>query len=377
MDWQFPLFKIYWDKEDTAAVEKAISQGMSWAIGPEIIRFEEKLAEYLGVKYCLVFNSGTSALHAVLQAYGIGSGDEVIVPSFTFIATANAPLFVRAKPVFADIEDKTNGLDPVDVARKITPKTKAIIPVHYAGCPCLIGELKGIARRHNLLLIEDAAEVLGASINGKKAGTIGDTAILSFCQNKIITTGEGGAAVTNSRDIYEKMKLVRSHGRLETSDYFTCAENLDYVSLGYNFRMSNLTAALGLAQLNKVSSIVRMRRKNAQLMTQRLSETPAIITPHPPRGYHHVYQMYSIRVPQDLRDGLIDHLSKQGIMSKVFFYPVHLTSFYSKELKYKDSLPVTEEISRQILSLPFYPSLTQNEIDFITDQVIRFISESL
>ena len=373
MDWQIPLFKIYWDKEDTEAVSKAISRGMNWATGPEVLQFEEKLSEYLGVKYCLVCNSGTSALHALLQAHGIGSGDEVIIPSFTFIATANAPLFVGAKPVFADIEDKTYGLDPEDVERKITSKTKAIIPVHYAGCPCLIEELKEIARRYNLILIEDAAEALGASVNGRELGTIGDSAILSFCQNKIITTGEGGAAVTNSRDIYEKTKLIRSHGRLETADYFSSSENLDYIRLGYNFRMSNLTAALGLAQLSKVEKIIQMRQKNARLMSARLAATPAVITPNPPDGYHHVYQMYSIRVPEQLRNGLIDHLGKQGIMSKVFFYPVHLTSFYLNELKYESQLSVTEEVSRQILSLPFYPSLTEKEIDRITGQVSGFI----
>ena len=164
MAWKIPLFKIYWDEDDIASVNKALRRGMEWAIGPEIEQFEKGLAEYLGVKYCLTFNSGTSALHAVLMAYGIGPGDEVIVPSFTFIATANAPLFVGARPVFADIEAKTCGLNPEDVERKITPKTKAIIPVHVAGSPCLIKELKEVAQRHNIPLIEDAAEALGASV---------------------------------------------------------------------------------------------------------------------------------------------------------------------------------------------------------------------
>src|SRR3989304_7691847 len=141
MDWRVPLFKIYWDKEDIDGVTEAIRRGMSWAIGPEVAQFEKELSEYLKVNYCLVFNSGTSALHAVLLAYGVGPGDEVIVPSFTFISTANAPLFVGAKPVFADIEEMTYGLDPTDVERKITPRTKAILPIHYAGCPCLIHDL--------------------------------------------------------------------------------------------------------------------------------------------------------------------------------------------------------------------------------------------
>ena len=169
----------------------------------------------------LTFNSGTSALHALLLSYGIGPGDEVIVPSFTFIATANAPKFVGAKPVFADIEDITFGLDPRAVEAKITPKTKAIIPVHYGGFPCKIRELKKIADDHGIMLIEDAAEAFGASVKGKMVGTFGDSAIMSFCQNKIITTGEGGAVVTDNKELYERMKLIRSHGRPDTVDYFS------------------------------------------------------------------------------------------------------------------------------------------------------------
>ncbi|MFC1953263.1 DegT/DnrJ/EryC1/StrS family aminotransferase, partial [Chloroflexota bacterium] len=199
MNWRIPLFKIYWDKEDTNTVNVAITRGMGWAVGPEVTEFEEKLSQYLDIKYCLTFNSGTSALHAILLAYGIGPGDEIIVPSFTFIATANVALFVGAKPVFADIEEVTLGLDVEDVERKITSKTKAILPIHFAGCPCQIDGLKRVAKKNNLLLIEDAAEALGADINGTKVGSIGDSAILSFCQNKLISTGEGGAVVTNSR----------------------------------------------------------------------------------------------------------------------------------------------------------------------------------
>ncbi len=213
MTWNIPLFKMYWDQDDIDAVDRAIRSGMNWAVGSNVTQFENELADYIGTKYCLTFNSGTSALHAGLIAHGICSGDEVIVPSFTFIATANAPKFVGAKPVFADIEESTLGLSPESVIENITPKTKAIIPIHYGGCPCRIRELREIADDHNLVLIEDAAEAFGASIEGKRVGSYGDSAMLSFCQNKVITTGEGGALVTNSRDLYEKVKLVRSHGR--------------------------------------------------------------------------------------------------------------------------------------------------------------------
>jgi len=376
MDWKIPLFKIYWDQEDIEAVNGAIRRGMSWAIGPNIEKFEELLSRYVAAKHALVFNSGTSALHAVLLAFGIGPGHEVIVPSFTFIATANAPLFVGARPVFADIEAKTEGLDPEDVERKITRKTKAIMPVHYGGAPCLITELKAIAERHNLLLIEDAAESLGATVNGKKVGSFGDAAILSFCSNKVITTGEGGAVVTDSTDIYEKLKLIRSHGRAETANYFSSTEYMDYVTLGYNFRMSDITAALGIAQLKKVDTLADMRRRNAEMLSARLSRVAEIEVPRPPDDLFHVYQMYTIRVNggKERRDALSAYLAGQGIMTKVYFHPVHQSHFYRNKLGYKCDLPVTENLSRQVLTLPMYPALAEDEIDFIADQVATFFS---
>ena len=371
MTWKIPLFKIYWDKEDIKAVTEAIKGGMNWAVGSNVEKFEKMIAEYIGAKYCVVFNSGTSALHATLLAYGIKEDDEVIVPSFTFIATANAPLFVGAKPVFADIEEETYGLDSEDVKEKITEKTKAIIPIHYGGCPCKITELREIADDHNLILIEDAAESLGARIGDKKVGTFGDSTMLSFCQNKIITTGDGGAIITDSREIYEKLKLIRSHGRLETSDYFSSTEYMDYITLGYNFRMSNIIAALGIAQLKKVDKIIEMRRENAEYLTARLKrEVKEILIHNPPKDYYHVYQMYTIRV--DNRDELMKYLADKGIMTKVYFSPVHLTHFYKNELEYACELPVTEEISSQVLTLPMYPALTREEIDYIVEEMKRF-----
>ncbi len=376
MEWKIPLFKIYWDEEDIAAVNKAIRRGMSWTIGPEIEEFEAELSKYLKIKYCLTFSSGTSALHAVLLACGIGPGDEVIVPSFTFIATANAALFVGAKPVFADIEEKTYSLDPKDVERKITARTKAIIPIHFGGCPCLLNELKDTAHRHNVLLIEDAAEALGASINGVKVGSIGDASILSFCQNKTITTGEGGAVVTNSRDVYEKLKLIRSHGRAESADYFSSTEIMDYITLGYNFRMPTMVAALGLAQLNKLDKLVEIRRRNSERMSDKLSGSNVKIIPTPQEGYHHVYQMYTICVPDGKRDGLMKHLASHGIMSKVFFSPVHKTHFYKNELHYDCALPVTEKASRQALTLPMYATLSEGEIDTVASHVTEYLTKA-
>ena len=370
MTWNIPLFKMYWDQDDIDTVNTALRSGMNWAVGANVAQFENELAKYIGTKYCLVFNSGTSALHAGLIAYGIGSGDEVIVPSFTFIATANTPKFVGAKPVFADIEESTLGLNPESVIENITPKTKAIIPVHYGGCPCQIRKLREIADDHNILLIEDAAEAFGASVEGKNVGSYGDSSMLSFCQNKVITTGEGGALITDSRDLYEKLKLVRSHGRLETADYFSSSECMDYITLGYNFRLSNISASLGLAQLRKVEAIIDMRTCIAEWYTSLLRKDVPVVSPvSAPNGYKHVHQLYSVRVPD--RDGLMQFLTEHGIMTKIYFPPVHLTHYYNHELGYHVSLPVTESVAKDIVSLPIYPGMPVDDVE----KVVQVISE--
>lgn len=373
MSWKIPLFKIYYDDEDIESVINVVKRGYSWANGREIREFEEEIASYIGVKYCTATSSGTSALQAVLLAHNIGPGDEVIVPSFTFVATVNSPLFVGARPVFADIEDKTFGLSPEDVEKKITSRTKAILCVHYGGCPCLVKELKEIAERYNLLLIEDAAETLGAKIGSEYVGTFGDSAVLSFCQNKIITTGEGGAVITDSKEVYEQVKLIRSHGRVETEDYFASGEHPNYVSLGYNFRMSTITAALGLSQIKKIDEIIKMRREKAVYLTENLSTIKGVTVITPPPDYFHVYQMYTVMINSGVRDRFMQHLMSKGIMTKVYFDPVHLTPFYRDTLQYREDLPVTERVSRQVVSLPIYPALQENDIAYMMDEIKDFM----
>ena len=372
-----PLFKIFWDEEDIKKVVSVIKKGAYWAAGPEIREFENKIEEYLGVKYAVAANSGTSALHVILAAHGIGEGDEVIVPSFTFIATANAPLFVGAKPVFAEIEEETYGLCPADVESRITPRTKAIMPIHYGGSPCHIEELKQIAQKHKLILIEDAAESLGAKVNGKKVGSFGNSAILSFCAPKVVTMGEGGMILTDSRDVYEKARLIYNHGRVETADYFSSAEQMEYVTLGYNFRMSTMTAALGIAQIEKITKVISMRRENANYLTKGLSEIEEIETPKEPAGYFHVYQMYTVRVKgkEGIRDDLKEYLARHSITSRIYFEPVHLSLFYRRKFDYQDGeLPLTERISREVLTLPMYPGLTRSEMDYMLEKVKGFFS---
>jgi len=372
VNWDIPLFKIYWDKEDIEAVSGVIRKGMMWTAGPAVKKFEAMIADYVGTKYCVCFNSGTSALHAVLLAYNIGRGDEVIVPSFTFVSTCNAPLFVGAKPVFADIEEDTLGLDPEDVERNISKRTKAIIAVHYGGIPCKMEELREIAEKYGLLMIEDAAEAFGAEIRGRKVGTFGDAGVFSFCQNKIITTGEGGCAVTNSREIYNKFLLLRSHGRCEDGNYFSSNKSPEYIDLGYNFRMSEIVASLGISQIKKVGDIINKRRKMADFFLKKLKEVDRVETILPPEDYFCVYQLFSVRVKEGKRDKLMEYLSKEKIMTKIYFKPVHLTYFYREKLGYRCSLPVTETVSNEILTLPFYPQIARKEVIRIVEGIKRF-----
>ena len=375
MDWKIPLFKMAWDETDIAAVNSVIRSGMNWAAGTVIAEFEKKIAAYVGTKYAVTLNSGTSALHAVLAAYGVGPGDEVIVPSFTFIATANAPLFLGAKPVFADIEEESFGLDARDVERKITDRTRVILPIHYGGLPCRMDGLMRVARKHGLPLIDDAAEAMGAAINNQKVGSIGEAAILSFCQNKVITTGEGGAVVTNLPDVCQRLELLRSHGRSEASAYFTSTGPADYITLGYNFRMSSITAALGLSQLNRIDKIIALRREKAGYLTAKLKGIPGLTVPSTPADSFNVYQMFPVRISSgpSRRDMLKNFLAEKGIMSRVYFEPVHLTQFYRRRFGYQGGeLPVTEKIASEILNLPIYPDITLDDMDYIAAAIAAF-----
>ena len=375
--WKIQLYKVYSDDEDINLITKIIRRGSSWALGPEIEEFENAIKNYVGIDYCAVLNSGTSSLHATLLAFGLGAGDDILVPSFSFVSTANSVLFTNATPSFVDIEETTFGLNPKLISEKISASTKAIIPMDYGGQSCKIDEINEVARDEKLLLIEDAAESLGASINNNKAGSFGDAAIFSFCGNKVLTTGEGGAVVTNSKETIEKIKLIRSHGRIDKINYFENTENSRYQDLGYNWRMSSITAALGISQLNKLDKIIKMRQKNAAFISSRLEKFPQIITPISPDGYEHIYQMYTIRLATNkMRDDLKNHLLAKRIFSKVYFEPIHLTPFYRKKFNFKEGdLPVTEQISQQILTIPLFPNMTMEEKNYLVDSISEFFDD--
>lgn len=365
-----PLFEIDWDESDIDAVSESIKRGGYWAKGPYVDEFESKLEQYLGVEHALVVNSGTTALVAALQGLGIGEGDEVIVPSFTFIATANAVRLVGAEPVFADIETQTYGLSPSDVESKITESTVGILPVHCYGTSCRIKELSDIANKHNIRLIEDAAEVLGAEYNGQKLGTFGDASALSFCQNKITPTGEGGAVVTNDNDVAKEIKLYRSHGRA-TNDYFDSTDSGHYVSLGTNIRMSDLTAALGCSQLDRVTILIESRQQVAQQYNEHLKGIDGVHPHESLPSANHVYQLYTIELAEWVnRQKVIEALRRSNISSKVYWDPpVHQTEYYTKTTDQIPTLPNTEKVASRVLSLPMYPGLSSKEIERVASSI--------
>jgi len=372
----YPLFDIYWDDEDIKSVTRVIERGSYWATGPEIKKFEENLKKFFKVNHVVTFNSGTSALHAVLLAYGLTSG-EIIIPSMSFISTANCVILAGSKPIFAEIEEETLGLDPDDVNERITADTKAIIPMHYGGKVCKnIHALKEIAEDNDLILIEDNAESFGAKYNNDLAGTIGDSGMLSFCQNKIITTGEGGAICTNNNDIKEKLLLIRSHGRVEQTgiDYFSNINEMEYIQIGYNYRMPTICGALGVSQLQKINEIIELRRKLGKFYDNSLKSLSAIQIFPEINGLYQVYQLYSVflKIPEK-REELQQFLLENGIYTKVYFYPIHLKTFYRKQFGYKEgSLPKTENISKKILTLPFSFQFTDETQSYIVNKIKEF-----
>jgi len=376
-EWKIPLYKIYTDDEDLNLITKIIKRGNKWAIGPEVEQFEDAIKNYVGCDYCLTLNSGTSALHASFLAYELGKGDEIVVPSFTFISTVNSVLFVDAKPTFAEIEEANLGLDPELIQKKISGNTKAIIPMDCGGLPCKIFEIKEQIEDTELILIEDAAEALGSSVKGTKVGSNADLSIFSFCGNKVLTTGEGGAITTNSKEIYERIKLIRSHGRIDKINYFNNPHESSFQGVGYNWRLSTITACLGITQLEKLDKIVKMRQEHANFLSERLSKHPQIQVPKASAEYTHIYQMYTIRLPNKIiRDKLHSHLLADSIFSKVYFYPIHLTDFYKNKFGTKSGmLPVTEKIADQVLTLPIYPNMTAEEKNLLIGSIDMFFEK--
>jgi len=364
--YKIPVAEPFLGEEELRNVIKAVKSGWISSKGEFIEKFEKSFAEYCGAKYGVATSNGTVALHLALAALGIGKGDEVIVPTLTFIATANVVKYCNARPVFVDSHPEYWCLDPESLEEKITPRTKAIIPVHLYGHPCDMDPILDIARDQGLYIIEDAAEAHGAIYKGRRVGSFGDVSCFSFYGNKIITTGEGGMCLTNNEELMRKMRLLRDHGMNPERKYW-------HDVIGFNYRMTNIQAAIGLAQLKKLPRFLSQKRQIAMWYKEELRELieNGKIVPHPEmRWAKCVYWMYSILIIDSKinRSELIRNLETNGIETRPFFYPVHEMPPYCGEAV---QLKVAERLSRRGLNLPTSVKLGKEEIFYVSKKLME------
>jgi perosamine synthetase len=351
-------------EEERQAVLAVLDSGQL-AQGPVVEDFELSFARWCGVGNAVAVTNGTSALHLLLLAHGVKEGDEVITTAFTFVASANVALYVGARPVFVDIEPQTFNLDPDLVEAAITPRTRAIMPVDLYGHPAAIGELREIADRHNLILIEDACQAHGATIDGVKTGALGVSAAFSFYPTKNMTTAEGGMVTSDDDELATRVRMLRQHGG---------TKRYHHDILGYNFRMTEIAAAIGREQLRKLDRFNQARRRNAEILDRGLAGIAGLETPIQRQGYGHVYHQYTVRIDRD-RDRMQQRLHDVGIGTSIHYpLPVHRQPLYL-DLGYgSTSLPVTERVAGQVLSLPVHPGLNDADLDRIVDSVRTAVS---
>jgi perosamine synthetase len=336
--------------------------------GPMVTKFEKNFAEFAGVKHAVAVNTGTAALHSAIVAAGVKQGDEVILPSFTFVATAEAVVMAGGKPVFTDIDPETYHLSPDEIEKNVTKNTKAIVPVDLYGLPVDIKPIRKIAAEHDLAVVEDAAQAHGATYTGKPAGVFADAACWSLYASKNMTTGEGGVVTTDSDAMAEILRLIRTHG-----------EKAKYASLmlGYNYRMSEIQAAIGVVQLEKLSSFVAKRRANAQRLTELLAKTGRLQLPKETKGRQHSWYLYTVRLKdgkESERDKILEELKKKGIGAEAYYvHPVHTMPYY-RETFGERKLPETEKAAQQVFSLPVHPGVTEEQVDYIGRALLDLVA---
>jgi perosamine synthetase len=351
----------------------AVLRTNTLSLGPKLEEFEAALAAYHTMPHAIAVSSGTAALHLAIRALNIGEGDEVILPSFTFIAVVNAVVFERATPIFADIDPVTLNLDPKCVEAAITSRTKAIVVVHTFGVPAEMDALMQLARRYNLAVIEDACEAIGATYNGQRVGTFGDVSVFAFYPNKQITTGEGGAILTRDPKLASRMRAMRNQGRYPSSDW------LQHSELGYNYRLSEMACALGIVQLRRLPEILRQRAQAAQNYDALLSSVGSIDRPSLTIASSTIsWFVYVVRIaahlPINTRDTLLRTLQQQGIGCARYFAPIHLQPAYADTPSARKAiLPVTESIAQRTLALPFFNRLFIQQ----TEEVAKALSSAL
>jgi len=366
---RIPLAKPDIDPTDVEAVLE-VMRTSQLALGPKLTAFELAMANYVGVDHGVAVNSGTSALHLILEGLGIGEGDEVITTPFSFIASSNCILFVRAEPIFVDIDPVTLCIDPERIEDAITPRTKAILAVDVFGQPADWPALERIADRHGLLLIEDSAEALGSRLGGRACGSFGRAGIFGFYPNKQITTGEGGMVVTDDPNLAARCRSMADQGRGDGDDW------LKHVRLGYNYRMDELSAALGLAQLARIDEIVAARARVAGLYGDAFREVDAVVPPAAVGNVAVSWFVYVVRLDESFsqanRDTVIRGLTERGVGCRNYFAPIHLQPFYRNELGTKEGdFPVTEDVGSRTIALPFHDRLREDEIAFVVEALKR------
>lgn len=358
---RIPIARPELGEEELKNIYDVFSSGWISSKGPFIEKFEKKFSCYVGTNYGVSTSNGTTALHLALVALGIGKGDKVLVPSLSFIAVANAVTYTGAIPVFIDSNPQYWCIDPLKIEAMIDKKTKAIIPVHLYGHPCEIEEIKSIANRHNLFVIEDCAEAHGAEYKNKRVGSFGDISCFSFYGNKIITTGEGGICLTNNEEIAIKMRILRDHGMNPEKKYW-------HDVIGFNYRMTNLQAAIGVAQLGKIESILNKKRAIAKKYSSLMGNLSSVVTPPEMPWARNVYWLYSILVEKKRREKIINYLYKKGIETRPFFYPIQMLPPYKSE---SQSNPVAKDLSQSGINLPSSSNLTDIQINEICDLLAK------
>jgi dTDP-4-amino-4,6-dideoxygalactose transaminase len=365
-----PINRPQIGEEEVEAVVKVLRSGFltqGLGAGPMVTQFEKNFAKFASAKHAIAVNTGTAALHSAIVASGVKQGNEVILPSFTFVATAEAVVMAGGKPVFTDIDPETYNISPAEIEKAITRKTKVIVPVDLYGLPADIKPIREIAVKHGLGVVEDAAQAHGATYAEKPVGVFADAACWSLYASKNITTGEGGVITTGNDEKAEAVRLMRTHG-----------EKAKYASLmlGYNYRMSEIQAAIGLVQLKKLPAFVAKRRENARRLTRILIKTEKLQLPREPKGREHSWYLYTVRLKnakENERNRIVEELRKKDIGAEVYYpNPVHLMPYYRDSFG-RCKLPETEKASKQVFSLPIHPGVTEEQVDHIGKTLLHLL----
>lgn len=372
-----PYGKQTIEQDDIQAVVDVL-QSDFLTTGPKIAEFEQTVADYVGAKYAVAISNGTSALHAACFAAGIGPGDEVITTPLTFAASANCVLYCGGTPVFADVDPKTYNIDPEDIRRKITDRTKAIIAVHLAGQPCDMDAIHSIAREHGLIVIEDGAHALGSVYKGKKVGSMSDMTTFSFHPVKPITTGEGGMIVTDNEDFYKKMILFRSHGITRDDSMMTRNDGpwfYQQFNLGYNYRITDIQCALGCSQMKKLDRFLARRKEIVARYNEAFADCDNIITPYQLSDTESGWHLYIVQVKNCDRRQVFEAMREKGIGVNVHYIPVYMHPYYQEHGYENVHCANAEEIYSHIISLPLYPGLTSEQQDYVIDTLKSLCEE--